>query len=498
MTIFPGYDKSVRGYMARKAKEKEDFPYRGPMFSKVVSAIAESERVKVQSVANDTVITFPYPFASTNAWIRGQPEAATTILSVIGADSNDLQPIGYVDTTKAAVAKTYSDVATNLRGNPTGVVPKTQPYRVLAPGDIDLGSNFAQTFMGLKDVYQARGGLSHLVMTSKATTVEAPIFEVHGPAHQTLVGSSDGVNDEIRYGAVRRPTLNATRTSQALVRSPYLSILPSSLGAPAFAKEWTVVLHQHGLPRKLLDHRQGVVVEDDGTIGKALRTGKNLRARMQWMTLADKTAAEIDDEGNWSFTTAVSGTEGGIVDVPTGHMNVSVGQTFTLRSIREMEIASSLASLNVSAATGFRMSTPARGEVEGTFALALKSLGTIQIDTPMVLGVSIGSELGIKYPVLVGHPAYLTTQEVWHSSETALDNLIATYGQAAAQAWAAIGPLTALLDPTMTVPALCLTAGAAAAAMAAGATAANTALGAHMPTLVSMPAGYISNKTVSE
>jgi hypothetical protein len=493
MTIVRGYHWSVQQRAKLAEERKNNLPFRGAIFSKVVSPAAEAERVNVESFIGNKVINYAYPFASANAWIRGQPEAGTTMLAIVGGDSNDLQPIGYYDATKSGTVASYQALATELRSSPTTTVPRTQPYRVLTPGDIDMGSNFAQTFMGLKDVHQSRGGLSHFTMTSQKATLETPLFEVHGPAYS----AKRDLNDEMRFGVVRRATATGRQALPTLIRGSGVSTRDPLTGAP-FAKELTTVLNWFGLPGKLLDHRQGIVVDDFGDVVRGLKTNQELRAKFQWFTLADATRVEVDNQGNWYLGTALESTQGGIIEVPTGNILVDVGQRATVRAKSDVDISSLLGRLTASATTGFRVSTPANGEVDASASLFLKSLGTIRADTPIPLGVQLGTAAGVKYPVLVGHPTYLTTQSAWHSSEVAVDNLLATYGAAAASAWAAIGPLTMLLDPTGTVATLCLNAAAAAGALATGATAASTALGAHMPTISPMPGGNLSSKTISE
>jgi hypothetical protein len=98
----------------------------------------------------------------------------------------------------------------------------------------------------------------------------------------------------------------------------------------------------------------------------------------------------------------------------------------------------------------------------------------------------------------VANPSYIATLQAYLSSELSLSGLMAAYGAASAAAFAALGPLTMLIDPTGTVNGLCLSAAGAAGAMATGATAVNAALAAHTPTLASMPAGFISGKASSE
>ena len=288
-----------------------------------------------------------------------------------------------------------------------------------------------------------------------------------------------------------------------LVRSLAPNVRDPTTGL-AFAKEHSVVLNWFGnlTQPKLIDHRQGNVTEDDGTPGLSVQFGGPLRARFQWYTLLSNSNVEIDDSGNFAVTTALEATQGGVVNIPTGNFLLSALQKLTFQSTaNDIEMSTGpLSRFSVSAGVGgFRIGTPAKGEISADASVLVKSLGTINLQTPTPMAIQLGSGTGLpKHPVLVANPVYLAAQNVWLSAEAATDGTIGAYGTAAAQAWAAIGPLTMLIDPTGVVAGLCMAAAAAAGAMAASAATTNAALAAYMPTLVLMPAGYISNKTISE
>ncbi len=492
MALDKGYHWSVAARQARLNQNKQNLPFRGVVFAKVTAPVADREEVVVDSFLGQKTISYAYPFSSTNSWIRGQPEEGTTVVTVIGGDSKDIQPISYFDPGKANKVAAYVAAANQLRANPAGLQATTPPYRNLTPGDVDMASNFAQTFLGLRDVHQSRGGLSHWTLTSQRARLETPLFEVLGSQH----AASRVLNDEIRFGTVRRVTPLSNPALPSLVKGP----LPATNDPTRFpfAKEFSMVLDWYGLPGRLLDHRQGIVVEDDGTLARGQKTQRNLRARWRWASLVDTTRAEIDEGGNWYLGTSLEGTDGGAVEIPTGSFLLDVGQRINLRAKSDVEIASLLGRLNATANAGFRVATPALGEVEGTFGLQLKSAGSIQVDTPMPLGIQLGTPAAIKYPVLVANPSYVGSLQAWYSAELGANNMIAASETATAQAMAAIGPLMMLLDPSGATTGLCMAAGTAAVAAAAGATAAAAALTGHMPTLASMPAGFVSSKTVSE
>lgn len=499
MPIDKGFHWSVDARQDRVNSRKQELPFRGAVFAQVKSSLGQDEKVSVDSFLGPKTISFSYPFASQNAWIRGQPEAGSTLLTVIGGDTQDIQPVAYFDPGKAGKVSAYTATASNLRLSPKAAPTSTDPYRALTPGDIDMGSNFAQTFMGLRDVHQSRGGLSHFTMTSQRARLETPQFEVTGPAHFV----DQDLNDEIRFGTVRRApadefNFGASPTLPTLVRDGLNASTFNPLGGFPFTKEWSIVLDWFGLPGRLIDHRQGHVVDSEGEFIRGTKTQQRLRALMQWFTIGGNTSVEIDETGNWFLGTAVTGTNGGIVEIPTGSFLMDVGQRMNLRAKSDVEITSLLGSLTATATTGFRIATPQIGDIEGTFGLNVKSDGTITIQTPTPAGIQLGEPEGTKYPILVGNPAYVESLQTWYSTEVGLDNLVSAYGSAAGQAWAAIGALMMLLDPSGTTSSLCEAAGAAADAMGLGASGAAAALGDHMPSLAQMPAGFLSQRTISE
>jgi len=494
MPLPKGHGASVHARTARNAKKKEDYPYRGAFMGKVTSP-APNEEVTFETSMGRRTSSYAYPFVSTNAWIRGQPESGTTMIAIIGSDTQELQPIGYFDPAKSNAATRYQAVVDALRSNLATPIPTLLAYRSITPGDVDFGSNFAQMHMGLKDVFQARGGLSHFTMTSKKTTLETSQFEVHGPDH--VLGRN--LSDETRFGVVRRVTATkGTATTPALIRS----LRPSSLDATkmAFAKEHTVVLGSDSITMsgKLIDHRQGNVVDDNGSLARSVSTQQELRARLQWFSNLSATKVEIDDSGNWSVSTSLDGVDGGRIDVPTGNLSVTIGQVASLRSIGDFKIDSTLGRFTATGNLGFRIFTPADGDITASVALALSSGGRVSINTPMYQGVRIGGGVAPQHPALVANPAYIGTLNAMLSAQATLTQAIGTYGGTGSAAWGAAGPLLALLDPSATVSQLCLAAAGSAGALVAASSALSLAITAHAKTLGMNPSGFQSVKLASE
>lgn len=477
MPSFSGINWSVRTRDERLRQAAAEKPRRGAFFSKV-KAPTDDERVAMESFLGPRTANFSYPFASTNAWIRGQPEAGTTMLSILGGDSGDIQPVAYYDRGRAGLLSSYRSVAARLRENPATPIPAIPAYRPLAPGDVDMGSRSAQQFLGNGDVWQGRGGLSHLTMVSAQTALDTPLWRVNGPLHRT----SSALNDEMRFGTVRRGGL---ASAPALVR--YGSV---------FAKEMSYDLDTQA--GKLAQGRVGHVIEDDGSVARSARTGIPLRSRSRlFNTQGGHLLKEVDEQGNVTVNLPGSASQGVAMDVPAGPASLTVDRNIDVKTRSDINVnASGFAS--VTARRGYRITTPADALIEGTGSVLVKSNGVVTIATPTPQGIHLGSAGAIKYPVLVGNPVYLSTLSAYFSALAAESAAVQAYGQAAAQAWAAMGAVAMLLDPTGTLPNLCLAAGATAGAMAVAGAAANSANAAHTPTLSSMPGGFLSGKTISE
>jgi len=327
-------------------------------------------------------------------------------------------------------------------------------------------------------------------MTSKAASVETPLLEVRGPHH--VVG--DTLNDEIRFGTVRRALGSA-----ALPRL----VRVTSNGEQVFAKEASCTLSWKGDPGTLFDHRQGIVVEDDGAEARSTQTKRGLRARFRWFSIGDSlTSVEVDDQGNALLRLSDRATDGLSVDVPSGNVRFQAGSgndggNFSVRVKRDVQFTS--ARFAVTAQDDVTLSTKGRGEITSRNGFLLKSDQAVNIDSGAEFrGINLGSPDRDKYPVLVAQPDYLNSLSSYFSAQTTLSSALSSYATSAAAAWAAVGPLLMLLDPSGTVMGLCQSAGIAAGQVASAAPQVGSAIGQHLPTLGQMPAGFLSKKTVSE
>lgn len=496
MPLPKGFHWSSHARKQRVQNRRQNQPFRGAFFSQV-TAPAENERVAIEgSFHSEKVTSFAYPFASSRSWIRGQPEVGTVMLSVIGSDSNDVQPVAYYDSTKVKAAIDYADKANQIRSSASGSAPgfgglvDFLPYRTLNPGDLDLASNFAQLFLGLKDVFQARGGLSHLTMTSKGTDVDTNLFRIAGSEYIKRVP----LRDELRFGVVRRATSKSSPSSPALIKS-----------SSAFAKEFTVHLNDgSGINGgNLIDHRQGLVVNDDGSIAKATN-GKELRARYKWYSATSATTAEIDRTGNFFFATSTGAGDVSSVRIPSGGFLLDVNKTIDLKANSDVGISSSVGFMRLRSSSGFHFSTNANGEVVAKAGLDLRSEGLVRIESSTFRGVQVGTNfVGFsvplpKWPVLVANPAYVSSLRGYYTATSGLMTSLSTYGASAAAAWSAVGALMMLLDPSAATSSLCLSAAAAATAVTATAPTVSATLSLHQGTLGDNPSGFQSTMMVSE
>ena len=499
MAIDRGFANSVEFRAQRMNEANETLPFRGAIFTKVLTGSGDTERVKVDTVAGDKIASFAYPFASKSAWIRGQPEPSTTMISILGGDTLDLQPIAYYDPAKSGAAATYRNTTAAIRQAPSQDVDSgILPYRSLVPGELDIGSGFAQVFLGKKDVYQARGGLSHFTMESREAKLETPLFSIKGPAHQL----SSALSDEVRFGTVRRDVANnsgSTASQQSLIQHSQTNQRDAT--QPLFAKEATQIITWFGSPSTLIDHRQGHVVNDNGSLATSTQTNKQLRARFNWFSEQGQTKAEVDINGNTIFKTSEDATEGLFLAVPAGNILAKVGNSttgkVTLQSTKDIQLSTDT-KFSVIGKEGFRVISQQKGEIKADAGLGLSSNGTININTPTTLGVTIGDRNAVKYPALVAHPEYIAGLTSYYSAQTAHASATGAYGIAAAAAWAAIGPLCMILDPSGVIMGLCQAAGAAAGVIAGTAPPVSAAVSTTLPKINQMPNGFMSRKLTSE
>lgn len=491
MPLPKGLSPDVAARAQRNARKREEYPFRGSFLGKVISP-APDETVTLETNTGVRTTSFAYPFVSRNAWIRGQPEAGSTMSAMIGPDTQELQATGYFDPAKSAAAVRYQRVVDSLRSAPSGPIPQILPYRTLTPGDLDTGSRGAQSFLGLGDVYQASGGLSHFSMTSKKVSFETPLFEVQGPDHQL----SPALSDEFRFGTVRRGTDNLA--SPSLVRSTKPS--RTNTGKNAFAKEHTVVLTSDSAVNggRLIDHRQGNVVDDSGSVKRSAVTRQELRALFQWFSNLSSTRAEIDESGNWSVENAQDSLEGGTMSIPSGGLRIGVGKGLSLTSGGDTSITSTGGRLFATGTQGFRVFSPAFGEVSADQNLLLRGGGGVSINTPTYQGVRVGGGLNQQHPVLLATPQYIRTLQSLLGAHAGFSASAIQYGQSASTAWGAVGPLLAILDPSATVTQQCLTAAGSAAALTVAAQTLMQAIVDHLGTLGTNPTGFQSTKLVSE
>lgn len=508
MTISRGFHDSVNNRRDRENDTKQHLPFKGALYAKVRAPDGDSERVSVETIVGEEKTPFAYPFSSKNAWIRGQPEVTTTMLTILGSDTKELTPIGYYDPTKSGTAATYRTLAAGVRQNPEATVPnRARPYRTLAPGELDIASGFAQAYFGSGDIAQLRGGLSHLVLQSMHTAVQTPLLKIEGGAH-TLDGN---LRDEIRFGTVRRNTTTSSPTLPALVKveGTRRTDAPGAQTLPLFAKEFSVMLDWMGDPEKLIDHRQGIVTADDGTFPQGGPSGRNkLRAQYRWFSDGGPgnlnfTTTEIDDKGNVLAQTSKDATRGIAIAIPNGDFLMNLGENqngqwaVTTRGDAQIETKDG-ARFAIVADGAFSINTSQRGEIKADGGIGIKSDGFINIDAKPGSGITLGDRSATKYPVLVANPDYLSTLSSYYSAQTTLASSIAAAAGQAAAAWSAVGPLLMLLDPSGAVMGTCLSAASGASTVASNAPQVSSAIGQHLPKLARMPSGFISAKTVSE
>jgi len=226
-------------------------------------------------------IHWRHPHHGMNSWIRAAPEEGTGMVLVHGTDTNTPYMVG--SHLPQAVSKRL-----------TGYSQGTNTYRPLQPGEIDIqSSGQAGAFFSADGELRLHGGVisGHLSQPEAEVAFKAPVVRLRGPEAQ-----SDSSQDEIRFGAVKRPGILYPGLSKFV-----------KIGSH-FAKEYTRNLRTKAdNGRTLVDIREGDVIKDNGELDRNSETGFPNRLNAQYFNnVGVPTKVEIDENGSTVFTLAPS------------------------------------------------------------------------------------------------------------------------------------------------------------------------------------------------
>lgn len=313
----------------------------------ITSTNSNSEEIKYQGPRGGSLTPVTHPYLGPNSWIRIMPEAGTS--AIMGSRAENGEP--YIQAYTREL-----DSAT--KGDPLPVVLATTKgkffYRSLQEGEIDIMSR------GIAGAFFARGGNLELRGGAVSMCFDAERLEIgsRAPTHQRAIlgNKRQEVGDEERFGVVRRPnSLSALKPITNSTIQDIISVVPPTLaglitGPQEFAKEYLRIIRTKS-GDTLTDYREGVVVDDDGTLMTSDTTGNNLRTRYKVGTkLGEETLTEVDEEGNIVVTVPATASTGIKVKVGMGPLLgtdiefsiakdvlVSVGKSIVMDALQNIE-----------------------------------------------------------------------------------------------------------------------------------------------------------------
>lgn len=244
----------------------------------------------------------PHPFISPNSWIRGMPEAGSSMSAGYRADEAAPQAFSYIQRQVEKKIQAYRDG----KGN----------YRSLYPGELEFNS------VGLAQTHYSRRAIqdSHAALVSSWLDMDNLLVGDRGPLHiKSLFHAKSGsLQDSLRIGIVQR------------YKNTYENFYPKFEGD--FGTEYYFNLRNPSEknPVTLYQKHAGVLLDEAGVAIKSTDTSLPLRYQEKFYAKdGSNSLIEIDQKGNYLFRTAQSATEGYKIDVISGHMSVNVNKDYT-------------------------------------------------------------------------------------------------------------------------------------------------------------------------
>lgn len=233
------------------------------------------------------------PYLTADSWIRACPPRGSGVRVFQKLEENDV--VQSFDMPKR-------DVLIEKYRQGKGI------YRPIYPGEFEISSSgIAQTYWSNKGRWEARGGSISVYLDNQK--LEAGF---HAPLHRRMAHAhvSNEIKDEERFGVVTRP-INAIETK-------YIKNNDDE-----FSKEYLRVINRNAF--KLVDRREGDVIDDEGDTIESEITGKALRSRTFYYTKnGQEVIIEFDEEGNANLILPSDATEGGYVEIPSGALKMII------------------------------------------------------------------------------------------------------------------------------------------------------------------------------
>lgn len=291
------------------------------------SSDPENELVTVSYHAGERKFPNMHPFTGADSWIRTAMESGQQVVMAQRPDAEEPELLAY----------SFKDPKLRIKafGDGQGL------YRPLTPGEIDIHSKgAAQTYYSRRPLLEHRAGLirSWLNQDELQSGAKAPVHVRFLHLHK-----SDAVGDEERFGVVQRPDESAFLTkfisadrepSDELTQQTEAAAGESGIEAEQgpFAKEHTrILLSGASFPEKLIDVREGDVIDDEGNVVNLSASGEPLRYKGEWFMQSEDGGVffvGIDDLGNFSVHAPDEAETGGDINIPMGELIINIGKSW--------------------------------------------------------------------------------------------------------------------------------------------------------------------------
>lgn len=382
----------------RRKQKNLDFA-KGAVFLGVVNIDHDSsnEKVGLSYHAGQATLQTLHPYLGADSWIRTGAEAGQPMLAAQRPDSEAPDLLAYLGQDNNLRVEAY-EAGVGL-------------YRPLAPGEIEVHSKgLAQAHYSRRPVLEQRGGVVRgwLDQDRLESGARAPVHVRH--LHLKRV---DLMGDEERLGVVTRPS---SPTETKYVRSGRIidplfganfvgSALASGIIAEPgpWAKEHTRILKSGALtPEKLIDIREGDVIDDEGEVMNLSKSGNALRFKGEWFTeglLGGAFYVGIDKDGNFTVAAPDDASAGGDISIPAGDLELTVGANHTVQVQTDYTLSTTDGAMTVDAQTGYTL-TVADGNI--VFAPS-GNLDVGGANEPAVLGNQLLDFLGQFVDLFTNH-----------------------------------------------------------------------------------------------
>lgn len=374
--------------LRRRRKQKSVEMTTGAPFLGIVAGDheAENERVKVSYYAGQRSLTTLHPYTGTDSWIRVGAESGIPVVLAQRPDANTPEILKY----------SYRRPVDRIKAYQSGI----GLYRPLLPGEIEVHSRgLAQTYYSQRPRLEQRGGLVKAWLDQD--DIEAGI---RAPLHvrQLHLQRGGSLGDEERFGVVQRPAesgITVSKVWKKYVRAerviePTLATNFATAAATAgviaepgpWAKEHTRILSTGAAyPAKLLDVREGDVIDDFGDVMRMSVTGKPLRLKAEWFC-DDATGGVffvgIDASGNFSVQAPDAATAGGQITIPQGDLLVTVGANHGVNVQNDYTLSTAQGGVTIESKTDMTLRV-----LDGSVVvLPSARMDVGQADEPAVLG----------------------------------------------------------------------------------------------------------------